>query len=82
MANPLTQIDLKPIQDSLPGIELPDIPAGPVGRFRLVEVLRSRFGENFRNVKGARDAINHFDKESDMLKSYVEMKEQFHGRNG
>jgi hypothetical protein len=78
--NPLSAIDLKPIQEALgPETQLPDLPAGPIGRFRLVETLRGRYGDNFRIIPGARNALKHFDKETDMLKAYAEKKVKIMG---
>lgn len=78
--NPLSVIDLKPIQDAVgPEVALPDLPAGPIGRFRLVETLRNRYGDNFRIIPGARNALKHFDQETEMLKSYVEKKAKIIG---
>lgn len=78
--NPLIAIDLKPIQDAVgPDVELPDLPAGPIGRFRLVETLRGRYGDNFRMIVGARNALKHFDKETDMLKAFAETKAKIMG---
>jgi hypothetical protein len=81
--HPFLDIDLKPIQDALgPDIELPDLPPGPLGRFRLVQVLQNRFGNDFKTIGSARKALQHFDMESKMMRKFMEVKLDLGGENG
>lgn len=55
----LTMADLKSVLgDSMPTIEL-----NKVGRFRLLQALRNRFGDNYRNIPGVKNILDDFDKE-------------------
>lgn len=72
--NPLIEVDLEPIQKFFQNEPLPDLPAGPIGRFRLVQLLQHRHGENFRIIPGAREVLNHFDKETENRKFFVNAK--------
>lgn len=50
--------------DDLPnlvGEAMPDIPFDRVGRHRLINTLKGRFGTNFRNIPGIKDIIKDFD---------------------
>lgn len=67
-------IDLGPIKAVLHDVELPDLPPGPVGRFRLVAALRNRFGNNYRIMEASRRALKHFDSETKLIKGYIEAK--------
>lgn len=83
MRSPLVDIDLVPIKRAFDeGDQLPDMPAGPVGRFRLVSALQKKYGQDFRMMKNARDAIAHFDNETAMLKKFVEAKGRLEGDGG
>ncbi len=79
----LVDIDLEPIKRAFsPNDPMPDMPAGPVGRFRLVSALQKKYGQDFRMMKSARDALSHFDKETAMLKKFVEAKGRHEGNGG
>lgn len=60
--------------DHLPdllGEAMPEMPINSVGRFRLINALRNRFGNGWRNIPGVRDIIKDFD-------SKVELEERIH----
>lgn len=50
--------------DDLPqllGERMPKLQFDPLGRHRLINALRDRFGANFRNIPGVQQVINKFD---------------------
>lgn len=63
------KMNLDPIRVVL-GDNIPDIVnhhghPTPLGRFRLMEALRNKFGDNHRNIPAAKQVMEHFDKEHD-----------------
>jgi hypothetical protein len=57
-----SDMSLAKISDVL-GEKTPDLPRNNVGRFRLTQALKQRFGEGFRNIPGVRNIIKDFDEE-------------------
>lgn len=56
------QMELGPIKEVL-GEDMPDITPTPLGRFRLLHALATKFGQNYRNNGRALKALTHFDNE-------------------
>jgi len=78
--NAFLEIDLGPIHKAFEDpSQLPDINPGPIGRLRLVEALRGRYGDNYRINRTARNALKHFDSETKMIKHYVQQKNLLKG---
>lgn len=73
--NPFSQIHLEPIKQLL-GELTPDLPPGPLGRLRLIEALRMKYGDQYRMISGARQAIEHFDSETDLIRGYMKAKHE------
>lgn len=60
--------------DHLPdllGEKLPELPVNAVGRYRLVNALRNRFGNGWRNIPGVKDIVSDFD-------SKIELEHRIH----
>lgn len=57
-------IDLHEDLPKILGENMPKLEFTPLGRIRLIQALRHRFGENFRNIPGIQEAIAKFDGES------------------
>lgn len=70
----LPAMDTGPIEAVL-GDEMPELSPTPLGRLRLVNALRSKFGPGFRNHPSASKALSHFDSE----RSYFEKLRQARG---
>lgn len=69
----ITDIDIMPIQRLVGEKEiLPELPAGPIGRLRLVHFLTSRFGTDFRMLKQGNESLNYFDGETKKIRSLIE----------
>lgn len=45
------------------GEKMPDMPKNRIGRYRLMNALRMRFGPGFKNIPGIKDVISDFDKD-------------------
>lgn len=45
------------------GERMPELPRNAIGRNRLIQSLRHRFGDQFRNIPGVKQAIADFDEE-------------------
>ena len=45
----------------LVGEKLPDLPYNRVGRFRLNNVLKQRFGPGYKNIPGVKNILSEFD---------------------
>ncbi len=67
MALKQPSINLGPIKAAL-GEEIPEITPTPLGRFRLVQALRHRFGDSWRTIGKAKQALQHFDSEHDYFR--------------
>jgi len=70
MGNKVPQ-DKQLTMDDLPallGDVVPDIEFNLVGRMRLLTALQKRFGDSFRNIKGAKEVLADFDKEMKVRK--------------
>lgn len=46
------------------GEQMPKLEFNPVGRLRLQNALKQRYGANYRNLPGVSDILNHFDSEA------------------
>lgn len=78
-ADPKTpRIDTAPIK-SLLGELMPVMHASPVGRMRLVNALKHKFGENYKSFEEAKKVIDHFDGESEHIKNYLRIKGVYRG---
>lgn len=51
---------LKDLPDLL-GEKMPEMPHNRVGRYRLMNALKLRFGPGFRNIPGVKNIIGEFD---------------------
>lgn len=52
--------------DDLPkllGEKMPDLPRNRIGRYRLMNALKVRFGPGFKNIPGLKDIIEDFDED-------------------
>lgn len=45
------------------GEKMPDLPKNRIGRFRLTNALKLRFGPGFRNIPGIDSILKEFDEE-------------------
>lgn len=47
--------------------EMPEIEPTPLGRYRLLQSLRNKFGDSYRNKKGVMRLIKEFDDQRDFI---------------
>lgn len=45
------------------GAKTPELPRNTIGRFRLTNALRERFGDGYRNIPGVKQLLTDFDEE-------------------
>jgi hypothetical protein len=57
------------------GERMPKLEFSPVGRLRLTQALRQRFGDNYRNLPGIEHILKEFDKETKMNVRIQEIKQ-------
>jgi hypothetical protein len=63
------------------GEKMPELPRNRVGRFRLMNALKMRFGQGFKNIPGIKDVIEDFDKDVE-VENIVKMNlEARHGKS-
>jgi hypothetical protein len=48
------------------GEKMPELPRNRIGRYRLLNALKLRFGPGFKNIPGLKDIISDFDSEVDV----------------
>ena len=73
----LTMDDVK----DLLGERMPSMEFSPVGRIRLINALKGRFGTGFRNLPGISDIIKDFDQQA-KFQVEVERMKQIRGKSG
>ena len=56
------------------GERMPKIEFHPVGRLRLVQALRARFGDNYRHLPGIDGILKEFDKNAEFEVTKQKMK--------
>lgn len=47
----------------LVGEKMPEIPNNRIGRYRLQNLLKMRFGNGYKNIPGIKDILEDFDKD-------------------
>lgn len=58
-------VDLSKFND-LVGEDMPEITPDKIGKFRVYQILRRRFGVNFKNHPAAKQVLTHFENEVKM----------------
>lgn len=48
--------------------EMPLVDASPIGRHRLIQALRGKYGPAFRNVRGVSEAIKEYDNQVEHIR--------------
>jgi hypothetical protein len=66
----LSMSDLK----DLLGEKMPELPKNRVGRFRIVNALKQRFGAGFRSIPGVSNIMKEFDGDMEFENKLSEMK--------
>lgn len=67
------EMDQGPI-GSVIGPDSPKIEPTPLGEYQLHMALKKRFGEGYRNVPGAKNVLEHFQKEKRFFNLYRRLK--------
>ncbi len=72
-------LELSDLPDLL-GEGMPHLEFHALGRVRLMRALRTRFGENFRNVPGIQSLIKKYDDEAKIEMAHHLLKRKLGGR--
>lgn len=63
----IPQMDLSGLKNFFRPEEMPAIEPTPIGRHRLLQAFRNKFGESYRNRQGVIQVIQDFDKQRDFI---------------
>jgi hypothetical protein len=61
------KMDMAPFHEVF-GDQTPHIEPTPIGRYRLVNALKGRFGDSYRSYPTAIKLLNHFDSQYDLMR--------------
>ena len=61
------KLELKDLSLFFKDDEMPEIEPTPLGRYRLLQSLRNKYGESYRNKKGVMRLIKDFDEQRDFI---------------
>lgn len=70
---PIPMVDVSRIGKLLRPEEMPAIDHTPLGRHRLVQALRNKYGDSFRNKPGVSSALKDFDEQSEIIKKAIKL---------
>lgn len=68
-----TEIHQAPFQQAL-GDLYTKVDATPIGRHRLLTMLKTKYGANYRNHPVSQNAISHFDSEQKRVENLVRLR--------
>lgn len=68
------KISLPDLSKFLRPEEMPEIDASPLGRYRLLQSLRNKYGETYRNKRGVMKLIKDFDSQRDFILKAVKAR--------
>jgi hypothetical protein len=55
--------------------EMPEFDYSPVGRHRLLQAFRNKYGESYRNKRGVMKLIKDFDNKRDLVLKILKVRE-------
>jgi len=64
---------------SLLGEKMPELPKNRIGKFRLTNALKLRFGPGFRNIPGIKNILEEFEHDMETENIVKMNKESRHG---
>lgn len=71
----LPQMSISGLEQHFKPEQMPAVDASPLGRYRLVESLKNRYGPMFRNVMGVSGIIGDYDNQAGAIKNlYMSME--------
>lgn len=71
---PMPPIELKDLGKFFKPEEAPQLEPTPLGRHRLIQALRMKYGESFRNKSGVSSLIKDFDEQVKIRKGAIELR--------
>jgi hypothetical protein len=63
----IPKMDLSGLHNFFRQEEMPLIEPTPIGRHRLLQAFRNKFGESYRNKQGVMQVIQDFDRQRDFI---------------
>lgn len=64
----LPRVQMSTLESHFKPEEMPLVDASPLGRHRLIQAFRNKYGPSFRNVRGVAQAIKEYDIQVDSIK--------------
>lgn len=61
------KIELPDLAKYLKEDEMPELEPTPLGRYRLIQSLRNKYGPTYRNKKGVAKLLRDFDEQRDFI---------------
>jgi len=68
------KVELKGLEAFLKPEEIPHIDGSPLGRHRLIQTLRNKYGEGFRNKPGISRILKDFDEQRDLMVKIIKAR--------
>ena len=62
------KIELQGLESHFKPEEMPEVDPSPMGRHRLLQAFRSKYGLSYRNRRGVTKLIRMFDEQSEFIK--------------
>lgn len=69
----IPKVDTSKVSRFFKADEMPAVDHTPLGRHRLVQALRNKYGETFRNKPGVSAALKDFDEQSAFIKKAIKL---------
>ena len=64
----LPKVEIIGLENFFKPEEMPLVDASPIGRHRLLQALRNKFGASFRNIRGVSSILNEYDIQAKAIK--------------
>ena len=71
----LPKVDIVGLEKFFKPEEMPLVDASPIGRHRLLQALRKKFGASFRNIRGVSSMLKEYDNQVKAIKDLYDTLE-------
>ena len=68
------KIELPDLKNFLREDEMPALEPTPLGRYRLIQSLRNKYGPSYRNKRGVMKLLRDFDKQREFIVSVLKAR--------
>lgn len=69
----IPEVKIQGLENFFKPDEMPALEPTPIGRHRLIQAFRNKYGESFRNKRGVIGAIKDFDEQVKLIKKTLEL---------